>query len=293
MHCAHCSHSAPQFKCEGCNTQLYCGTACQKQDWELHKYECISGGPLIVCGNEYCENMITMDYDHACTECGSIYYCSQECRVEDWPFHKKKCKPGARTPYYVKPPEPSKGYKNEKEEESAVEEKPVKKQKSQQKEFYGYKKETIEEEVEVEEFFLSILNASKFMKIFTALKIKFLENNIDYLIDPRTGLKLQRPIIAKIIEAYEYVERYIEIAGENFEIENFFTAIINASKLAGRFNETKIDFLLSYKLIDPRGDGYSELPYATIDSMIKAYRSGQKFITFSRTYTVPVLKNEK
>ena len=47
-----------------------------------------------VCGNKDCTNVEQFDKKFPrCGRCRNMWYCSKECQVKDWKFHKKNCVP--------------------------------------------------------------------------------------------------------------------------------------------------------------------------------------------------------
>ncbi|GFH52078.1 hypothetical protein CTEN210_08554 [Chaetoceros tenuissimus] len=115
--CAACNKEGAVLQCAPCRDAgvdvFFCKGECQVKQWKMHKSACKK-----TCnGNskkedkqegkkelqhrkdthEICENCPKTCADigsklSVCSKCKKVYYCSRECRVEDWPRHKSQCK---------------------------------------------------------------------------------------------------------------------------------------------------------------------------------------------------------
>jgi tetratricopeptide (TPR) repeat protein len=71
--------------CHGCHQRDYCGRACQKSDWGLHRHWCLRK-------KDACEMCGKNEGLNACSGCLRRQYCSEECQKKAWPEHKSICK---------------------------------------------------------------------------------------------------------------------------------------------------------------------------------------------------------
>ena len=88
-----------RFHCSRCKVVSYCSHQCQKVDWKTHKLSCTeikeaesSDAPsdgAKTCGNEVCCKIGLK----RCSQCKSVWYCSEECQKFAWKQHKSTCDP--------------------------------------------------------------------------------------------------------------------------------------------------------------------------------------------------------
>jgi hypothetical protein len=90
--CGACGKAAKKLSvCSGCEKTQYCGLACQKKHWPVHKRACgqkyASGHGELKCGA--CSKT-GMELS-ACGGCEKTQYCGVACQRKHWPVHQKAC----------------------------------------------------------------------------------------------------------------------------------------------------------------------------------------------------------
>ncbi|XP_048238043.1 uncharacterized protein LOC124143033 isoform X1 [Haliotis rufescens] len=90
--CANCGKTSPDCKkCARCNKVSYCGKACQKKAWSVHKGVCKeeeNKHSLPSCA--YCGK--TSPDCKKCARCNKVSYCGKACQKKAWSVHKGVCK---------------------------------------------------------------------------------------------------------------------------------------------------------------------------------------------------------
>jgi tetratricopeptide (TPR) repeat protein len=91
--CGACGKVAKKLSvCGGCEKIQYCGAACQKKHWPVHKRACWKKYATVdgelKCGA--CSK--TGKSLSVCGGCEKERYCGLECQKRHWPIHKKACR---------------------------------------------------------------------------------------------------------------------------------------------------------------------------------------------------------
>jgi hypothetical protein len=97
--CANCNvlstRETKHKKCGRCYLSHYCSDSCQLSHWSEHQVLCncqLWHRLPKACG--FCRELLPRrqrQHRQLCRGCRRVYYCSKECQVNDWSFHKANC----------------------------------------------------------------------------------------------------------------------------------------------------------------------------------------------------------